>query len=289
MTQQPALNGKVILITGATNGIGKEAARQLAQTGATIVIAGRNPQKVTDVISEIKAETRNPNTDGIVADLSRIAGMRSLSQQFKQKYDRLDVLLNNAGAMFTERHLTEDGFEQTFALNHLSYFLVTNDLLDLLKASAPARIVNVASAVHTGGKMAFDDLHAESGYNPLGAYSQSKLANIMFTYELDKRLEGAGVTVNALHPGVVRSSFGRSNPGIIGRVTGIVLGLMQQFRGVDVGEGADTAVYLAASPEVEGISGSYWYKRQQTPSSPDSLDERSWQRLWTVSEAMIRA
>lgn len=288
MSTYPSMQNKVVLITGATNGIGKEAARQIAQTGATVVIAGRTEEKLNAVVSEIQQSTGNAQIEGVLADLSQVAGMRALATQFLARHQRLDVLLNNAGALFTERKLTVDGFERTFALNHLNYFLVTQLLLDTLKASAPARIVNVSSGVHTGGQINFDDLHGLKSYAPLRAYSQSKLANLMFTFELAKRLEGSGVTVNALHPGMVRSGFGRSNQGLIGRVTGVVLGLVQRFRGIDVVEGADTAVYLACSPAVEGITGAYWYQRQQAPSSPDSLDQAQWQRLWEVSTEMVK-
>jgi NAD(P)-dependent dehydrogenase (short-subunit alcohol dehydrogenase family) len=289
MSNQPSMQGKIVLITGATNGIGKEAARQIAQAGATVVIAGRDPNKTAQVVAEIRQSTSNPKVEGLVADLMEVSGMRSLANQFLGRYQHLDVLLNNAGALFTERKLTSDGFERTFALNHLSYFVVTNLLLDILKASAPARIVNVASDVHEGGHINFDDLQGITGYSPLKAYSQSKLANLLFTYELATRLTGTGVTVNALHPGVVRSGFGHGNRSLTGRATGLVLGLLQQFRGVDVVQGADTAVYLSCSPAVAGISGAYWYKRQQKASSPQSLDQAQSKRFWDVSESLVKA
>lgn len=288
MSHYPSMQGKTVLITGATNGIGKEAARQIAETGASVVIVGRTSEKLTRVVAEIKQSSGNPTINGILADLSELGGMHSLAQQFLARYQRLDVLLNNAGALFTERKLTSDGFERTFALNHLSYFLVTQLLLDVLKASAPARIINVASDVHVGGHINFDDLHGASGYSPLRAYSQSKLANVMFTYELAERLATTPVTVNTLHPGMVRSGFGKNNKSVVGRVTSMVLGLLQRLQGVDVVAGADTAVYLACAPEVEGVTGAYWYKRQQKRSSPESLDSTQWKRLWTMSEAMVQ-
>lgn len=287
MQNYPSMQDKVVLITGATNGIGKEAARQIAQAGATVVVAGRNESKLAQVVAELKQKSGNPHIDGLLADLSQVAGMRSLATQFLARYQRLDVLLNNAGALFTERKLTVDGYERTFALNHLSYFLVTQLLLDVLKSSAPARIVNISSGVHTSGHIDFDDLHGAVGYAPLRAYSQSKLANLLFTFEQAERLDGTDVTVNALHPGMVRSGFGRSNKGLVGRVTGAVLGLVQQFRGIDVVDGADTAVYLACSPEVEGITGTYWYKRRQEQSSAESRDQAQWQQLWDVSTEMV--
>lgn len=287
MSNYPSMQGKVVLITGATNGIGKEAARQIARTGATVVIAGRNESKLAQVVADLQQQTNNLQIDGVLADLSEVAGMRSLAAQFLARYQRLDVLLNNVGALFTERKLTIDGFEHTFALNHLSYFLVTQLLLDVLTSSAPARIVNVSSGVHTGGEIRFDDLHGASSYAPLRAYSQSKLANLMFTFELAERLAGSSVTVNALHPGMVQTGFGRNNKGLIGGMTGVVLGILQRVQGIGVAEGADTAVYLACSPEVESITGAYWHKRQQEQSSPESLDKAQWQRLWTASAEMI--
>jgi NAD(P)-dependent dehydrogenase (short-subunit alcohol dehydrogenase family) len=252
-----------------------------------VVIAGRSREKLAQTVAEIQESTGNDSIEGLLADLSELAGMRSLAAQFLARHQRLDVLLNNAGALFTERKLTGDGFERTFALNHLSYFVVTQLLLDVLRASGPARIINVSSAVHTGGQIDFANLHGESGYAPLRAYSQSKLANLMFTYELAQRLANTAVSVNALHPGVVRSGFGKNNTGRVGRVTGAVLGLLQRFQGIDVVAGADTAVYLACSPQVAGITGAYWYKRQQQPSSPESLDAALWQQLWTATEAMV--
>ena len=282
------MQDKLVLITGATNGIGKEAARQIALKGAKVIIAGRSQAKLNTTIAELKQLTGNQKIDGLLADLSTLSGMRQLAEQFLSRYDRLDVLLNNAGALFTERNVTVDGYEQTLALNHLSYFVVTNLLLDVLKASAPARIVNVASDVHYGGSMDFDDLHLANGYAPLKAYGQSKLANVMFSYALAERLRGFDVTVNALHPGVVQSGFGKNNTSIVGRVTGIAVGLMQRMRGVDVTAGADTAVYLACSPEVEGITGKYWEKRKQKESSAESLDSIAWEKLWDKSLEMAQ-
>lgn len=288
MSNYPSMQGKTVLITGATNGIGREAAWQIAQTGANVVIVGRDSEKLTRVVAEIKQDSGNPNIEGVLADLLELEGMHSLAQQFLARHQRLDVLLNNAGALFTERKLTSDGFERTFALNHLSYFVVTQLLLDVLKASAPARIINVSSALHVDGHINFDDLQGASGYSPLHAYRQSKLANVMFTYELAERLADTGVTVNTLHPGLVRSGFGKNNKSVVGRVTSMVLGLLQRFQGVDVVAGADTPVYLACSPEVAEITGAYWYKRQQKRSSPESLVSTQWNRLWAMSEAMVQ-
>jgi len=274
------LDGKTILITGATNGIGKAAALQLAKQGATIVIAGRNPAKTARTVDEIKAQSGNPAVNGLIADLSSLAEVRRLAAEFCQKYTRLDVLINNAGGIFANRELTVDGYEHTFAFNHLAYFLLTNLLLDQLKASAPARIVNVSSGVHEGAVIDFDDLQNQKNYGYGGnrAYGQSKLANVMFTYALARRLAGSGVTVNAVRPGVVATGFGENNTGLL-RLGAQIFHLFS----ITPEQGADTAVHLASSPEVEGMTGKYWYKRKAVPSSPVSYDEAAQQRLWDVS------
>ena len=213
-----AMDGKVILITGATNGIGKAAALDLAKQGAQVVIVGRSADKTQATVAEIKQQSGNAKIDSLLADLSSLAEVRKLAAEFRQRYSRLDVLINNAGAIFADRTLTVDGYERTFAVNHLAYFLLTDLLLDMVKASAPARIVNVASDVHSGGSIHFDDLQLEKNYGMggMGAYGQSKLANVMFTYELSRRLAGTGVTANVLHPGVVATGFGENNRGLMG-------------------------------------------------------------------------
>ena len=277
------LTGKTILITGATNGIGKVAALELAKIGPTVVLVGRNPAKVAETVREIKEQSSNPLVDGLVADLSSMAEVRWLAAEFRQKYPQLHVLVNNAGGVFASRQVTVDGYELTFALNHLAYFLLTNLLLDRLKANAPARIVNVSSNAHVGAVVDFDDLQGEKHPSTGGmrAYGQSKLANILFTYELARRLTGTRVTANVLHPGVVATGFGENNRGVIR------LG-MQIFHlfALTPEQGADTIVYLASSPEVEGVTGKYWEKQKQLPSSPVSYDEAAQKRLWEVSAQM---
>ena len=208
------MQGKICLITGGTNGIGKSTAQALAQMGATVVIVGRNAPKTAQVVEEIRAASGNNNVDSLLADLSSQQEVRRLADEFKSKYSHLHVLLNNAGGVFMQRQLSVDGIEMTFALNHLAYFLLTNLLLDTIKASAPARIINVSSDAHTSGKIEFDNLQGERRYSP-GAYGNSKLANILFTMELARRLEGTGVTVNALHPGFVATGFAKNNGQII--------------------------------------------------------------------------
>ena len=212
-----------------------------------------------------------------------MAEVRRAAAEFNARHNHLDVLVNNAGAMFTQRQETVDGYELTFSLNHLAYFLLTNLLLDTIKSSAPARIVNVSSDVHKGAKLNFDDLQHQQSYGMGGinVYGESKLANILFTYELSRRLQGTGVTVNTLHPGVVRTGFGRNNSGLIR----LIMPVIQRF-GISEEQGAQTSIYLASSPEVEGVTGKYFDKSKAIPSSPESYDESAQKRLWTVSEEL---
>jgi NAD(P)-dependent dehydrogenase (short-subunit alcohol dehydrogenase family) len=211
----PTMDGKTCLITGATSGIGKETAFGLARLGARVVIVGRDPDRTRAAADWIRRETGSEQVSFLLADLSSQSEVRGLAREFKDKYSRLDVLVNNAGGIFTRRETTVDGFERTWALNHLAYFLFTQELLELLKASAPARIVNVASIMHTGGLIDFGDLQGEKSYSGIRAYSQSKLANVLFTYALARRLEGTGVTANCLHPGGVATGFGQNTFGAL--------------------------------------------------------------------------
>ncbi len=278
------MHGKTILITGATNGIGKVAAMELAKMGAHTVIVGRSPSKTDGTVQEIRAQTTadgsHPTVEGLVADLSSMAEVRRLAGEFRQRFSRLDVLINNAGGLFADRQVTADGYERTFAFNHLAYFLLTNLLLDTLIASAPSRVVNVSSRAHEGAVLNFDDLQNEKiyGYGGYRAYGQSKLANLLFTYELARRLEGTGVTVNALHPGSVATGFGENNAGAMR----LAMRLFHLFS-LTPAQGADTLVYLASSPDVAGVTGKYWVKRQPVPSSPASYDEAAQKRLWEIS------
>lgn len=278
------MDGKVVLVTGATNGIGKVTALELAKMGAAVVVAGRNSARTQAVVGEIRAASGNPNVEGLVADLSVMAQVRQLADEFKAQHDRLDVLVNNAGAVFSQRGETDDGYEMTFALNHLNYFLLTNLLLDVLKASAPARIINVSSDAHrmTRG-LNFDDLNRKKKYPMMGmaAYGDSKLANVLFTYELARRLQGTGVTANAVHPGAVATGFAHNTPGLLDRV----MRVMHRFS-LTPEEGARTMIYLASSPEVEGINGKYFEKMKAVQSSKASHDEEAARRLWEISEQM---
>ncbi len=276
------LTGKVALVTGATNGLGKVTALELAKLNATVVVVGRNPSKTEATVAEIKAISGNPSVAMLLADLSSMAEVRQLAEQFRANYDRLDILVNNAGGVFSTRQETVDGYELTFALNHLAYFLLTNLLLDVLKSSAPARIVNVASGVHNTGKINFDDLNSQKRYQIYGAYAASKLANVLFTYELARRLPDNTVTVNALAPGSVASGFGHNN----GRLFNFGAYLIHLFSKTPE-QGAETIVYLAASPDVEDITGQYFEDCQAIASSKQSYDKDIARQLWNKSAELV--
>jgi NAD(P)-dependent dehydrogenase (short-subunit alcohol dehydrogenase family) len=256
-------------------------ARELARQGATVVIVCRNHAKGEAAQKEIQATTGNQQVDLLIADLTSLADVRRVVGEFKQKYTQLHVMIHNAGGVNHERRLTPDGYEATFAANYLAPFLLTQLLLDVLKASAPARIVNVSSIAHTGGKIDFADLQGEKRYGIWKAYCQAKLALILFTYELAHQLQGSGVTVNALHPGAIASNFDQ------GLHPFMRLGwkLFTPFMS-SVEQGAQTTLYLATSPEVEGVSGKYFSERKETKSSSSSYDQAVRQRLWQVSEEL---
>ena len=275
------MKDKTCLITGATSGIGKAAAVQLAGLGATVVLAGRNPAKMEAALREVRKRTGNLQVHSLLADLSVQQGVRRLAEDFAGRHDRLDVLVNNAGAIMLSRQESADGIEMTFALNHLSYFLLTNLLLDLLKAASPSRIVNVSSASHQGGPIDFEDLQSRREYGAYRAYGRSKLANLLFTYELARRLEGTGVTVNGMHPGLVATNF-LANNGPLGRVSNFFL----RMAGRSVWKGARTITYLASSAQVEGVTGKYFVDEEAVASSPDSYDADTALRLWRASEEL---
>ncbi len=272
------MEGKVCLVTGATAGIGLVTALELARQGARVIGVGRSPQRCAEAARQIREQTGTSAVEFLVADLSSQAEVRRLANQVKAATGRLDVLVNNAGLIRLEREVTVDGLEMTFALNHLAYFLLTNLLLDTVKASTPARIVSVASAAHQGCKMNFDDLQGETKYSPWRAYQQSKLANILFTRELARRLEGTGVTANALHPGYVRTQIFRAEG-----FSGWLLRRAAELFAITPEEGAQTSIYLAASPDVEGQTGQYFVRRKLASSSPESQDEATARKLWEVS------
>ena len=278
--QAEPLKGRTCLVTGATSGIGEETARGLARLGATVIVAGRNPAKCLATVARIRRESGNPDVEYLLADLSSQAEIRALVHRFRERHDRLDVLVNNAGSAFRRRRLSADGIEMTFALNHLSYFLLTNLLLETIKSAAPARIVNVASNGHYESPLDLNDLEMERDYSILKAYNRSKFANVLFTYELARRLKGTGVTANALHPGLVATNIVRHN----GLLVWWGWRLYVRFRGpLTVKEGASTGIYLASSPEVEGVSGAYFVKKKQAPSDPATYDEAVARKLWEAS------
>ncbi len=276
------MNGKTCLVTGATQGIGKETARELVKLGADVTIVGRDPARTEEAAKELEKERNGARVDFLLADLSSMAAVRKLAEDFRAKRDRLDVLVNNAGVVLMDHKTTADGFEATFATNHLAYFLLTELLLDLLKKSAPSRIVNVASDAHKGASVPFED-STDQNYSGLRAYSQSKLANILFTRELARRLEGTGVTANCLHPGVIRSGFGRNNSGWLG----FGVKLMGPFL-ITPQKGAKTTIFLASSPDVEGVSGKYFDKCKETKWSKPADDMELATRLWAKSEEMVQ-
>lgn len=275
------MKGKVCLVTGATSGIGLVTALELALMGSTLIITARNEQKADAAVERIVRETGNTAVESIVADLSSQAQVRSLVVEFEKRFKRLDVLVNNAGAVYLRRKLSPDGIEMTFAVNHLAPFLLTNLLLDTILASAPARIINVSSRSHERAEVDFADLEGKKSYNFNRAYRQSKLANVMFTYELAHRLAGSGVTVNALHPGFVGTNMGANN----GWLVRLFLPLTRIWA-ISPQEGAETSVYLATSPDVEGVSGEYFYQGEVVTSSLTSHDQETARRLWEVSAEM---
>ena len=275
---------RTIMVTGATSGIGKETARELAIRGAQVAVVGRNESKAEATVTAIREVTGNDKVDYLLADFASLEDVRRLAGQFKQRYGRLDVLVNNAGAMFFRRQESVDGYEMTFAVNHLAPFLLTNLLLETMQTSAPARIVTVASDAHDGATMEFDNLQFEKDYSGMKAYGRSKLANILFSYELARRLEGSAVTSNAMHPGFVSTGMGSNNlprwlAGVLPRVT-------RPFAR-DVARGAETVVYLVDSSQVETVSGLYFMDKQPIKSSPITYDEALARQLWQISAEMV--
>jgi NAD(P)-dependent dehydrogenase (short-subunit alcohol dehydrogenase family) len=274
------MTGKVCLVTGATSGIGKATATALATLGAKVVIAGRNRQKAEETTLWIQSDTANETVSFLVADFSDLQQVRDLANTFQDRYARLDVLVNNAGAFFNTRRETPYGVEMTFLVNHLAPFLLTNMLLETLSSSTSARIVNVSSDGHRYGTMDFDDLGFQRGYVGMKGYARSKLAMILFTYELARRLGDSGATVNALHPGHVATNIWKTDFGLIGPALKWVMGLFA----LSPEQGADNSIYLASSPDVEGITERYFVKREPAHSSPLSYDKGVAQRLWEISE-----
>jgi NAD(P)-dependent dehydrogenase (short-subunit alcohol dehydrogenase family) len=276
------MRGRVCLVTGATSGIGRATAHALATKGASVVLVGRDPQKGEATVREIREASANGEVELLRADLSSQASIRELADRFLAEHDRLHVFVNCAGAFFRDRRVTIDGLEMTFALNHLAYFLLTTLLLDLLQGSAPARVVNVTSGAQSMGRIDFEDLQGEREYRGQRAYNQSKLANVLFTYELARRLDGTGVSVNCAHPGWVRTNFGQQNQPLAWRLMIAVVALFMR----SPEKGAETVVYLASDPEVETVTAKYFHDLKPKRSSKLSYDEAVAARLWQMSEEL---
>ena len=277
--ESPLMNGKICMVTGANSGIGKETALGLARMGATVIMVCRSREKGEEARQDIIQRSGNAAVELMLADLASQQSIRQLAHNFQQRYQQLHILVNNAGSFFLRRQLTVDGIEMFQAVNHLASFLLTNLLLNTIKASAPARIVNVSSEAQRIGYINLDDLQLEQHYNAGRGYAQSKLENVLFTYALARRLEGTGVTVNCLHPGVVATNIWSSPlpPFLRG------LSVVSRFFGVSPEEGAYTSLYLATSPEVEGVTGKYFEKFAAQPSTPISYDVDMQERLWQIS------
>lgn len=277
MSQAITLSGKTCLVTGANSGIGFVISRELARLGGHVVMVCRDSSKGIEALDEIKQATNSQSVELMIADLASLNSVRKLVQDFKLTNDRLHILVNNAGLILGKRITTVDGLESTFQINYLSHFLLTNLLLDVIRASAPSRIVNVTSTAHFGGKIDFGDLQEENGYGAMKSYSQSKLAQVLFTHELSEKLKGTGVTVNCVHPGVVRTRWGTE-----GGTLGIGIRLARPFM-ITAEKGAETPIYVATSPELEGISGKYFAKKRIEESSRESSNSEEAKKLWEIS------
>ncbi len=272
---------KTILVTGGTAGIGKATAEGLAQQGHTVIISGRDPPKTARVTEEIRRQTGNPNVDHLIADFASLDSVRAMATTFLSRHGQLDVLINNAGLVSPTRQVSEDGYELQLSVNHLAPFLLTNLLLDALKRSPAGRIVNVSSMGHAKGKIHFDDLQFAAEYDARQAYYQTKMANVLFTYGLARRLKDTAVTANVLHPGIVKTTLSHDYMGHP------VFRFFEGFIAVPADKGAQTSIYLALSDEVQGVSGEYFANRKRKDSAPLSRDEQLQDRLWSVSEALV--
>ena len=272
------MTGKVCIVTGANAGIGRETALGLARLGATVVMVCRDRARSEAALREIKNQSSNGRVELMLCDLSSQNSIRQCAQDFTQRHQRLDVLINNAGVVLRVRSMTEDGLESTFAINHLGYFLLTNLLLEVLKKSAPSRIVSVASAAHKFGKLDVNGWPTGRDFSAFGAYANSKLANILFSYELARRLKGTGVTANCLHPGGVGTNLFRGLPKFVQALIKLVT--------ISPERGARTSIYLASSSEVDAVTGKYFARCRQQESSESSRNEEAARRLWELSEEL---
>jgi NAD(P)-dependent dehydrogenase (short-subunit alcohol dehydrogenase family) len=273
------MGGKTVLITGGTSGIGKAAALALAAMGANVVVVGRSPERGERALEEIKAQSRNESVELMVADLSAQAEVRRLAEEFLESHDRLDVLVNNAGLVQSRRTETPDGIETTLAINHLAPFLLTNLLLERLQQSAPSRVTTVTSEAQRWGNMDFEDMQSRHKYRGFPVYGMTKLANIMFTFELAERLKGSGVSANCLHPGSVGTNFGKNNRGPMALFFRAAKPFMRSPE-----RGADTLIWLASSPDVDGVRGKYFFDRKEIEAKEVAYDPVVRRRLWEISE-----
>ena len=273
------MKGKTVVITGATSGIGEVAAVELARQGARIVFVARSPYRAEVLATRLGIANPDVKHAAHFADLSRISEMKRVAAEIAETEPRIDVLIDNAGAMFSKRDVTADGLEMTFATNHLAYFVITNLLLERLKATPGSRIVVTASDAHKSGKLDFNDLQSEKGYAAFRVYGTSKLCNILFTRELARRLEGTGVTANCLHPGFVATSFGDNNDGLLR----FGIGIAKRLAALTPDEGGKTIVYLASSPDVAGKSGGYYHKCALATPTAAAQNDADAKRLWDVS------
>ena len=281
------MQDKVCVITGGTDGIGKAAALALAAQGAKLLVHGRDPDKGARAVAELKARSGNPAIEFLAADFSSLAEVRRLAAAVLERTPRVDVLVNNAGSIYVKRAVSKDGYEMTFAVNHLAPFLLTHLLLDSLKSGSRSRIVTTASNAHQRFKIEFDDLQIITRkYAAMDAYGISKLANILFTRALAKRLQGTAVTANCVHPGFVRTNFGANNDKDVARLFKAIFLFVSRFARTPK-KGAETLVYLATAPQVEGASGGYYCDRKLIAPSPAGQDDGAAEGLWQVSEQLV--
>lgn len=273
------MNGKLVLVTGATSGIGEEAAVALAKLGAKVIVHGRSEDKIERVLSRIKTEASRSDAEGLVCDLASMDDIRRACGEFLERFDALDVLLNNAGAIHQERKLTKDNLEMTFGVNHISYYMFAILLMPALRKASGARIVNVSSDGHRAAKVNWDDLQGESSWSSMRFYCDSKIMNIWFSRELAERVKGDGVVVNALHPGVVATGFARNDEGIIAKLTGLLAPFFKS-----PAKGARTSVWACSAEAAGKVSGQYFSDSKQKKPSSYALEDEPAKRLWRVSE-----
>jgi NAD(P)-dependent dehydrogenase (short-subunit alcohol dehydrogenase family) len=277
------MRGKVVVITGATSGIGRIAAEKLAAMGARLVLVARDKARAEATLADLRRAGPGVSHSIHYADLSRIAEMKRVAAEIASAEPRIDVLINNAGALFSSRHVTEDGLELTFALNHMAYFVFTNGLRDRLAASAPARIVNTSSDAHKGRRLDFSDLQSSNNYRGFPVYGQTKLCNILYTRDMARRLAGTGVTANCLHPGFVATRFGDESGGLFSAAIKFA-----KLFAISPEKGAETIVYLASSPEIEGVTGKYFYKCREATPTREAQDDKAAERLWQETERLTK-